>query len=238
MSICQLKKQLKSLSDPKKAKILQKFFKTGKGEYGEGDIFLGVTVPKTRNVVKNNSDTNLNDILKLLDSKIHEERLAAILLLVHHFEKAMKEKNEFKQKQIFDFYLSNSSKINNWDLVDLSAPKISGVYLTNKPRDILYTFAKSSNLWKKRISIISTFGLIRNNDFKDTFAITELLLFDSHDLIHKACGWMLREVGKRNEKELEKFLKNNYKKMPRIMLRYSIEKFDEEKRKKYLHGCI
>ena len=236
MTIAQLKKELKVLGNPEKAKLLQGFFKTGKGDYGEGDIFLGVTVPQTRAVAKKHHELSLEETEELIQSKIHEERLAAILSLVHHFELAVKEKNEKKQKEIFDFYLSKASKVNNWDLVDLSAPKIAGPYLLNRDRKVLYKLTNSKNLWERRIAIISTFEFIRNNDFKDTFAITETLLRDSHDLMHKACGWMLREVGKRDEKELEKFLKKHYKKMPRTMLRYAIEKFDEKKRKQFLKG--
>ncbi len=238
MTVAQLKKELKSLGNPEKAKLLQGFFKTGKGEYGEGDVFLGVTVPETRRVAKKHHELSLKETEELLQSKIHEERLAAILLLVHHFELAFKEKNEKKQKEIFDFYLSNASRVNNWDLVDLSAPKISGSYLLNRDRKILYKLTNSKSLWEKRIAIISTFEFIRNKEFTDTFAITETLLRDEHDLMHKACGWMLREVGKRDQQALEKFLKKHYKQMPRTMLRYAIERFDEKKRKAYLNSEI
>lgn len=238
MSFENIHKQLIEKADKKQAQILQKFFKTGKGEYGEGDIFLGVKVPDTRKIVQANKDTSIKDIQKLLNSKIHGERFAGILLIVYNYEKAVKEKNNVEQKKFFDFYLLNSTKINNWDLVDVSAPKIVGHYLLKQSRKILYTLAKSNNLWKKRISIISTLAFIKEKQFNDTFKITKILLKDKPDLIHKACGWMLREVGKQNEQELEKFLKKQYKKMPRTMLRYSIEKFDENKRKKYLNGLI
>ena len=238
MTLAELKKELASFGDPKKAKILQGFFKTGIGQYGEGDVFIGVTVPNTRAVARKHHELTLKETEELLQSKIHEERLAAILLLVYHFEIAVKEKNEKRQKEIFGFYLSKASKVNNWDLVDLSAPKICGAYLLNKDRKVLYKLAKSENLWKKRIAIVSTFSFIRENDFEDTFALTEILLRDEHDLMHKACGWMLREAGKRDQLELEKFLKKHYKKMPRTMLRYAIEKFDERKRKRYLNSKI
>ena len=238
MTVVQLKRELKKLGDSEKAKILQGFFKTGKGQYGEGDVFLGVSVPQTRIVVKKHHELTLEETEELLKSKIHEERLAAILLLVYHFENAVKEKNEKKQKEIFDFYLSKASKVNNWDLVDLSAPKISGPYLLSRNRKILYKLANSKNLWEKRIAIISTFAFIRNSEFNDTFEITKTLLRDEHDLMHKACGWMLREVGKRDQPALEEFLKKHYKKMPRTMLRYAIEKFDEKKRKNYLNSFV
>jgi 3-methyladenine DNA glycosylase AlkD len=238
MSFEKIHKQLIKKADKKQAQILQKFFKTGKGEYGEGDIFLGVKVPETRKIVYENKDTSIQDIQKLLNSKIHGERFAGILLIVYNYEKSVKEKNLVEQKKFFDFYLSNSTKINNWDLVDVSAPKIVGHYLLTHPRKILYSLAKSTDLWEKRIAIISTLTFIKEKQFNDTFKLTKILLNDKHDLIHKACGWMLREVGKKSEQELEKFLKIHYKKMPRTMLRYSIEKFDENKRKKYLNGLI
>ena len=229
-NLIQLKKELKELSDPKQAKILQGFFKTGKGEYGEGDIFLGVKVPIQRKVVAGFRDLSQKDIEKLLNSKIHEYRMTALLILIDQYEKA----NESEKKIIFNFYLKNSKSINNWDLVDISAPKIVGNYLTEKPRIVLYKFARSKNLWQRRIAIISTFTFIRNNDFDDTLKISKMFLSDEHDLIHKAVGWMLREVGKRDQGIEEEFLKRHYSKMPRVMLRYAIEKFDEKKRKFYL----
>lgn len=234
-----LKKELRKLADPKKAKILQGFFKTRKGEYGEGDKFLGITVPLQREVAKKFQDLSLADLQRLLNSKIHEERLVALLVLVFQFEKASKDQEEKHRKAIFEFYLKNAKNINNWDLVDLSAPKISGEYLLDKKRDVLYKLAKSRNLWEKRIAIISCFSFIRREEWRDTFLICKILLFDKHDLIHKACGWMLREVGKNSgQKKEEEFLKKYYQKMPRTMLRYAIEKFPEEKRQKYLKGLI
>jgi len=230
MMLDQTKKDLTKLGNPEKAKNLARFFKTGKGEYGEGDIFLGIPVPEQRKVAKRNIDLSLADLQELLRSKIHEYRLTGALILVLKYEKAdSSDKNE-----IFRFYLKNTENINNWDLVDLSAPKIIGDYLINKNTAILFELAKSDNLWERRIAILSTFKFIRNNDFKDALCISELLLHDEHDLIHKAVGWMLREIGKRDQEVEEKFLIKNYMEMPRTMLRYAIEKFGENKRKFYL----
>ncbi len=225
-----LKKDLLKLKNPKKAKILSRFFKTGKGEYGKGDVFLGIVVPEQREVAKKYPDLSLENIQKLLSSKIHEHRLISLFILIIRYKKA----DNVGKKEIFNFYLRNTKNINNWDLVDLSAPNIIGSYLLDKPRNILYKLAKSNNLWERRIGIMATFGFIKNNQFKDTLKISEILLNDKHDLIHKAVGWMLREIGKRNKLVEEKFLKKYYKKMPRTMLRYAIERFDESKRKFYL----
>jgi len=230
LSLVQLKKEIKKLSNLKQAKILQRFFKTKKYEYGEGDIFLGVNVPMQRKTSDKFQKLPLKDLEKLLNSKIHEYRMTSLLILIKQYEKA----NEQEKKTIFDFYLNNIKNINNWDLVDISAPKIIGDYLLNKPRDILYKLARSKNLWEKRIAVLSTLTFIRNNEFDDTFKIAKILLSDESDLIHKAVGWMLREIGKRDQKIEEKFLKKHYLRMPRTMLRYSIEKFDEKKRKFYL----
>ena len=222
-----IEKEIQSKKDPIQAKILSRFFKTGKGQYGEGDIFLGVTVPTLRIIVKKYSkDISLKDVQKLLNSKIHEYRLTALLILV--------EKYKEDKGLIYNIYIKNFRNINNWDLVDLTAPKIMGDFLKDKNRDILYSLATSNNLWEKRISIVATFAFIRDNDFKDTLKISEILLKDEHDLIHKAVGWMLREVGKRN-KDLEKeFLDKYYRIMPRTMLRYSIEKFDPKEKEFYM----
>jgi 3-methyladenine DNA glycosylase AlkD len=226
--------ELRKLANPKKAKVLQNFFKTGKGDYGEGDIFLGVVVPEQRKLVKKfYKDLTLQEVQVLLNSEIHEERLVALLVLVEKFEK-----NSGERKEIFDFYLGNTKKINNWDLVDLSAPKIVGKHLLNLDKAVLYEFANSDNLWKKRIAILSTFTFIRYGKFSDSLKIAEILLNDEHDLIHKAVGWMLREIGKRDLNIEEEFLKKHYKTMPRTMLRYAIEKFEEAKRKSYLNGEV
>ena len=228
MSIQELKKDLKKLSNPEKAKLLQRFFKTGKGDYGEGDIFLGIMVPEQRKIANKYKDITLIKIQNLLNSKIHEYRLISLFILISKYQKSG------NKKEIVNFYLKNTSNINNWDLIDLSAPKIIGNYLLDKDRSLLYKLAKSKSLWEKRISILATAEFIRNNQFKDTLKISEILLNDKHDLIHKGVGWMLREVGKRDQKIEEEFLKKHYKKMPRIMLRYAIEKFSDEKRKFYL----
>jgi 3-methyladenine DNA glycosylase AlkD len=227
----QIEEDLKELENPKKAKVLSRFFKTGKGEYGDGDIFLGVMVPETRKVARKHKNLKLVEIQKLLNSKIHEHRLAALLILVEKYSKG----DEKERKRIFEFYLQNARKVNNWDLVDLSAPKIVGLHLLDKKRAVLRKLAKSKNLWKKRIAIISTFAFIREGDCAETLKISEMLLDDEHDLIHKAVGWMLREVGKKDQKEEEKFLMKHYKKMPRTMLRYAIEKFDKKKREFYMN---
>jgi len=255
-----LKKELQSLANPEKAKILQKFFKTGKGQYGEGDIFLGIIVPEQRRVA-GKYDLSLKDISELLDSEIHEERLVGIFILISKYKKATMNrapkgvypkgtrtsamprdisKEMSTRGKIFNFYLSKAERINNWDLVDLSAPNIVGDYLFHNKEEMnkIYEFAHSENLWKKRIAILSTFYFIRKEKFDDTLAIAEILLNDSHDLIHKAVGWMLREIGKRDLEVEEEFLRVNYKDMPRTMLRYAIERFEEGKRKAYLKGEI
>lgn len=228
-----IKSDLKKLAKKEKIPIYQNFFKTSHGQYGEGDIFIGVSVPNTRKVAKKYQNVSLNVIEKLLTSKIHEERLCAFEILCFKYEKSSKE--EIK-REIYNFCLENRKGMNNWDLVDLTAPYIIGDFLSNKnkEREILYKLAKSNNLWDKRISIISTAAFIKNNQFQDTIKISEILLKDKHDLIQKAVGWMLREVGKRDKKTLLDFLNKHYRKMPRTMLRYSIEKFPEPERKKYL----
>lgn len=236
-----LRKEILKLKNPAKAKILMRFFKTGKGEYGEGDKFLGIVMPKLRGLVKEYwKDLKITEIEKLLKSGFHEERMIALLLLVKKFETGEEQDPSTGsissgQGKIFKLYLKNMKFINNWDLVDLTAPNIVGEYLKDKDRKVLYKLAKSKNLWEKRISILATFQFIKNKDPKDTLKISEMLLQDDQDLIHKAVGWMLREVGKKcGEGIEEKFLQKHVKKMPRTMLRYAIERFPEKKRQFYL----
>lgn len=229
LKVLSLKKELRDKVNPEKAKILQRFFKTGAGEYGEGDVFLGVAVPETRKIARKYIDLELRDAAELLHSEIHEERLAALLIMVEKCKKG-KEKEE-----IFKTYLKNTKYINNWDLVDLSADKIVGDYLFNKPKEILFKLAGSKSVWERRISVMATFDFIKKKRFKEAFKISRILLNDKHDLIHKAVGWMLREIGKRDLRTEEDFLKQYCKKMARTALRYAIEKFPEEKRKYYLN---
>jgi len=235
MSFLNLKKELNRLANPQKAKLLQRFFKTGKGEYGEGDVFLGITVPQSRKIAIKFKNLDFVSIETLLKSKIHEERLIALLILVHNFSRG----DEDIKKQIYDFYLSNTKFINNWDLVDLSAYKIVGLYLLNRGPVknipfILVKLAKSKSVWERRIAVISTFQFIKNNRLSESLKIAQILLQDDHDLIHKAVGWMLREVGKKDLKTEIGFLDKHYKKMPRTMLRYAIERFPQKLRKSYL----
>jgi len=231
-----LKKDLKALTRPEKIEIFKQFFKTGKGEYGEGDQFLGLKTAETASVVKKYYNLGYSDLAKLLKSKIHEERMAAVGILVNRFLKS----DISGKKTVFDFYLKNYRGINNWDLVDISAPKIVGgyLYLSGEPRAFLYDFARSGNLWKRRIAMMATFYFIREKDYRDALKITQILLKDREDLIHKATGWMLREIGNRDLAVEESFLKKHYKIMPRTMLRYAIEKFPETKRQRYLKGLI
>lgn len=237
MSLTLLRKTLRSYASQERKKSNEWFFKTDKGQYGHGDKFIGVTVPDSRKVAREFRNLPLTNVKTLLQSKIHEERLTALLLLVHKFQTS----EDRGKKQIYDFYLRNTNRVNNWDLVDLSASKIIGEHLLNRPkkeRIILYTLARSKNLWEKRIAIISTYAFLhQGHDFVDTFKISDILLRDKHDLIHKAVGWILREVGKRDQNALEQFLGLRYKSMPRTMLRYAIERFPERKRKAYLK-CI
>jgi 3-methyladenine DNA glycosylase AlkD len=234
MSLTEIKEKVKDQTNRERALILQKFFKTGPGDYGEGDIFAGLTVPQSRKIAREHKAASLKDIKILLLSGIHEERLIALLILAEKFKKA----SEDEREEIFNFYIANTQRINNWDLVDLSAEKIIGAWLIDKPKDILYQLVRSDNLWERRIAVLSTFYFIKKEMFDDAFNIIYLLLNDKHDLIHKACGWMLREIGKRNIDAEESFLIEHYKTMPRTMLRYAIEKFPEEKRLSYLKGYV
>ena len=223
-----------ALGDAEQAAVSQRFFKTGPGEYGEGDIFIGIKVPVLRQLAREAANLPITEIKKLLRSRIHEERLIALLMLVRRYSRT----DEANRKQIYDLYLQNTSFVNNWDLVDLSAHYIVGPYLADKSRAPLYRLAESDSLWERRIAIMSTFHFIKNGEFSETLAISKLLLSDTKDLIHKAVGWMLREIGKRHLQTEENFLKKHYRKMPRTMLRYAIEKFPEHKRQAYLKGTI
>jgi 3-methyladenine DNA glycosylase AlkD len=234
MTSQQIQKYLRQFASKEKARLLQGFFKTGPGQYGEGDKFLGVMVPNIRRTVKEFSDAPLPEVLKLLRSSFHEERVLALLMLVHKFEKG----DDDARKRIYALYLKNRSYINNWDLVDLSAPKIVGPYLDGGSRSLLYRFVRSKNLWERRIAILATFPYIRKGDFVDALALSETLLADVEDLMHKAVGWMLREVGKKDVAVLEGFLRKHHRRMPRTALRYAIERFPEAKRKMYLKGIV
>lgn len=226
--------ELKSAGNPEIAKNLTWFFKTGKGQYGEGDRFLGIKVPHLRAISKKYQNLELKDLQKLLYSVIHEERLSALMILRFKYDKA----NQELKEEIVKFYLKNTKKINNWDLVDLSCHYILGNYLLDRDRNILYKLARSTNLWEKRIAIISTFAFIHENQFDDSLKISEILLNDQHDLIHKAVGWVLREIGKKDKKTEIDFLNKYYKTMPRTMLRYAIEKFPDAERKYYLKKTV
>ena len=232
MTASEIKKNLRKIANKEKSRILQGFFKTAPGEYGEGDVFLGITVPVIRKLAKECQATPLPEVVQLLKSPIHEERLLALLLLTRAYSGG----DESVKKKIYSLYCKYAHYVNSWDLVDLSAPNIVGNYLSNKSRKPLYEFAASPDLWKRRVAIMSTFHFIRRNDFGDTFKISRILLLDEHDLIHKAVGWMLREVGKRDMGAEEKFLQKHYRSMPRTMLRYAIERFPEAKRQRYLSG--
>lgn len=228
-----LKQAILQLENPERAIGTARFFKTGKGQYGEGDVFIGVSNPQVQAVVKEfYKNTEIAEIQELLNDKIHELRFAGLLILVAQYQKASKN----QQQIIVDFYLKNLSQINNWDLVDCSAYKILGKFLLDKDRQVLYDLAGTGHLWSERVAVVSTMELIRNGQFTDTFRLSEIFLTHPHDLMHKACGWMLREVGKREELALEEFLDEHLTKMPRTMLRYAIEKMEEKKRLRYLKG--
>lgn len=217
------------------ATFLQGFFKTGKGQYGEGDVFIGVRVPQTRQVCKEFQRLPLSEVQKLLNSEIHEYRLAALVILTLQFPKA----DEVQQKAIYELYLLNvaNGRVNNWDLVDTSADKIVGSYLLDKPRDILYKLARSTNLWERRVAMLSTFWFIKKGEPATALEIAEILLHDTHDLIQKAVGWMLREIGKRcDEALLTDFLDRHAHDMPRTALRYSLERLRPELKKHYMQA--
>ncbi|MHB8883424.1 MAG: DNA alkylation repair protein [Thermodesulfovibrionales bacterium] len=222
--------ELTTLADPEKAKLLARFFKTGKGEYGEGDQFLGIMVPQQRSVAKKYQEASLPVLKRLLASRVHEHRLVSLLILLQKYRKA----DAAGRKTYADFYLQNIRRINNWDLVDLSAPRILGDHLLDKDTSLLFRLAASGNVWERRIAVMSTFAFINQRRFEDSLKLAAMLLDDRHDLIHKAVGWMLREIGKRDQAAEETFLKEHCREMPRTMLRYAIERFDEKKRKFYM----
>jgi 3-methyladenine DNA glycosylase AlkD len=225
-----LQRELRRLANPNRAVIVQRFFKTGPGEYAEGDKFLGLTVPQLRALAKRYRGLSLRDTSRLLCSPIHEERLLALLLLVQ----AYREGDENDQRRIYKLYLRSTRYINNWDLVDCSAEHIVGAFLRERSRELLRKLARSKSLWERRIAVLATFHFIKHGEFVPTLRIARFLLQDEHDLIHKAVGWMLREVGKRDLPAEEAFLQKYYRQMPRTMLRYAIERFPEPKRRRYL----
>jgi 3-methyladenine DNA glycosylase AlkD len=230
MKAADIRRELKSMAEPDKAAIMQRFFKTGPGQYGEGDIFIGVMVPQSRRVARKFCQLPLGEVRTLLYSHIHEERLVALLILAWSYSISSSRE---KEEEIVKFYLDNIKQVNNWDLVDLSAPNILGAHLVDRDRRLLYRLATSENVWKRRIAIVATHRFIRNGDFSDTLKIAKMLLQDRHDLIHKAAGWMLREVGKRDAAAQEAFLEKHWSVMPRMMLRYAIERLPESKRCRY-----
>ncbi|MHC4584605.1 MAG: DNA alkylation repair protein [Planctomycetota bacterium] len=229
-----IRNELRQLSNKEIAEHSQRFFKTGKGQYGQGDIFLGIRVPVLRKTAKKYSGISIDECAQLLKSKFHEQRLLALLMLVAIFKKA----NSKDRKAVYTLYLDNTKFINNWDLVDCSAEHIVGAYLRSADKKPMYNLAKSDILWERRISIMSTFHYIKYNEFVDSLKISKILLHDKEDLIHKAVGWMLREIGKRDIETEENFLRKYYRQMPRTMLRYSIEKFPEPKRQRFLKGQL
>ena len=232
--VANIKYEMRKLANKEIAEHSLRFFKTGKGQYGEGDIFLGIRVPVLRKIAKKFRRISLAEVSKLLESKFHEERLLSILMLVNLFKSG----DEDDQELIYELYCDKTDFINNWDIVDISAGNIVGAFLFEKDKAPLYRLVFSENLWERRIAIVATFYFIRNDEFDDTLKIAEILFTDKEDLIHKAVGWMLREVGKRVIEIEEEFLEEHYLKMPRTMLRYAIERFPETRRKMYLKGQV
>ncbi|HMS23713.1 MAG TPA: DNA alkylation repair protein [Candidatus Saccharibacteria bacterium] len=230
MTAAELINELNSFEDPARAVHSQRFFKTGKGQYGEGDVFIGLTVPQTRLVCKKYKELPIDELEKLLESPIHEHRLAAVIIMRWQAERA----NSVLRKSLYDLYLRRTDRINNWDIIDISCHKIVGAYIADKDRAILYKLARSKQMWERRIAIVSTAYFIDKNDLEDTFKIAKILLNDEQDLIHKATGWMLREAGKKDEPKLKEFLDKYASTMPRTMLRYSIEKLHPADRAHYM----
>jgi 3-methyladenine DNA glycosylase AlkD len=234
ITLTSLRREVRDLASPAVAETNQRFFKTGSGQYGEGDHFLGLRVPTLRALARKYRDLPYTDALKLLKSDWHEERLLGLILLVNAYEDG----SDRDKERIHRAYLSNVRYINNWDLVDASAGQIVGAHLTAANVGLLVKLAKSKDMWERRISIVATFHFIKHDEFRPTLRIAQMLLGDRHDLIHKAVGWMLREVGKRDRKVLDAFLGENYSVMPRTALRYAIERHPEKVRKAYLAGAI
>jgi 3-methyladenine DNA glycosylase AlkD len=234
MSLAAIVEEMEKLSNPHDSEFLQRFFKTGPGQYGEGDLFRGIRVPVVRQTVRKFPDVTVETAGKLLKSKYHEDRLLALLMLVRLFQRG----DAAMQKKIYDLYLASTKHINNWDLVDSSAEQIVGGYLFDRSRAPLARLARSPLLWDRRISILATFYFIKRDEFDQTLRIAEMHIGDAHDLMHKAVGWMLREVGNRDPAVERRFLRERYRVMPRTMLRYAIEKFPETERKKYLAGTV
>lgn len=222
--------EILSMANPEKATFLQRFFKTGPGQYAEGDVFLGLVVPLTRSIAKANKQTPLSELQLLMESEYHEARLCALLIVMEQFKKA----SQTERKALFDFYIKNASRINNWDLVDVTCPHVVGVYLLDKDRSLLYELAESDNLWEQRIAMVSTVTFIRSREYADTLALAERLMTHTHDLMHKAVGWMLREVGKKDRATLTDFLEQYATQLPRTALRYAIEHYPEEQRQYFL----
>ncbi len=229
-----IRASIRSLANEERAEHAQRFFKTGPGEYGEGDKFLGLRMPQIRALVKQFGVVSVTTIKSLLKSRWHEERMLALLLMVYRYRKS----DEPEREELYHLYLDSTAYINNWDLVDLSARDITGAWLYTRSRKPLYALARSGSLWERRIAMLSTFHFIAKNDFDDALKLAKLLLKDEHDLMHKAVGWMLREIGKRDRKREEAFLAKHYRKMPRTMLRYAIEHFPEQQRQAYLKARI
>jgi len=228
------RRRLKDLGSKERAEIARRFFKTGPGEYGEGDVFLGVRVPELRRLAKEFQALGPEEISDLIRSPVHEERALALLILVLRYRRG----DPKEQERIYEFYMDHLRFINNWDLVDVSAEHVVGAFLKDKSRKPLYRLARSKSLWERRVSILATFHYIKGYEFSETLKIATMLLSDKEDLIHKAVGWMLREVGKRDPAAEERFLEEHYRKMPRTMLRYAIERFPEPKRQRYLKGRV
>lgn len=229
-SVARAISEMKALADPERAAHSKKFFRTGEGQYGAGDKFLGIRVPRIREVAIHYRDLGSSEVEQLLGNPFHEIRLLALVILVTQYKKG----DLARQNAIYDLYMRNRRWINNWDLVDLSAPTIVGGWLNTRSREILYKLARSNKIWDRRIAVLATFRFIRDDQFTDSLALGEILLRDKEDLIHKAVGWMLREIGKRNRPVEEAFLTEHYREMPRTMLRYAIEKFPVPLRKRYL----